>query len=84
MFFTYRLNVEGGSLEDEEQTTLFRLSSLFNPVTLFCIFLSEVIFLKHSHKRISCAMFHEGLVICSSLKKILNVMHLCFPLSAAL
>ncbi|XP_020880698.1 uncharacterized protein LOC9313815 [Arabidopsis lyrata subsp. lyrata] len=35
-------NVEGGSLEDEEQITLFRFSTLFNPVTLFCIFLSEL------------------------------------------
>ncbi|CAD5325401.1 unnamed protein product [Arabidopsis thaliana] len=35
-------NVEGGSLEDEEQITLFRLSTLFNPVRLFCIFLSEL------------------------------------------
>jgi hypothetical protein len=34
--------VEGGSLEDEEQITLFRLSTLFNPVRLFCIFLSEL------------------------------------------
>lgn len=43
--FTYRLNVEERSLQDEEQTILFRLSTLFNPVILFCIFLSEVIFI---------------------------------------
>ncbi|KAL1214382.1 hypothetical protein V5N11_012960 [Cardamine amara subsp. amara] len=36
------LNVEGHSLQDEEQTILFRLSTLFNPVILFCIFLSEL------------------------------------------
>ncbi|XP_019102317.1 PREDICTED: uncharacterized protein LOC104791270 isoform X2 [Camelina sativa] len=36
------LNVEGHSRQDEEQTILFRLSTLFNPVVLFCIFLSEL------------------------------------------
>ncbi|VVB05182.1 unnamed protein product [Arabis nemorensis] len=36
------LNEEGRSLQDEEQTILFRLSTLFNPVVLFCIFLSEL------------------------------------------
>ncbi|XP_010503716.1 PREDICTED: uncharacterized protein LOC104780873 [Camelina sativa] len=36
------LNVEGHSRQDEEQTIFFRLSTLFNPVVLFCIFLSEL------------------------------------------
>lgn len=35
--------MEGCSLQDEEQTVHFRLSTLFNPIILFCIFLSEVI-----------------------------------------
>lgn len=74
--------MERRSLQDEEQTILFRLSTLFNPVILFCIFLSEVIFIKHTHKGISCAMFHVGLV--QSLMKILNATHLCFLLPAAL
>lgn len=64
-FFTYRLTVEGRSLRDKEQTILFGLSTLFSPVVLFCIFLSEVNFIKHSHKGISCTMFHVCLVICS-------------------
>lgn len=55
--------MEGHSLQEEEQIILLRLSTLFNPVILFCIFLSEVNFIKHSHKTISCAMFHLGLVI---------------------
>ncbi|CAA7019431.1 unnamed protein product [Microthlaspi erraticum] len=36
------LNVEGCSLQDEEQTIHLRLLTLFNPVILFCIFLSEL------------------------------------------
>ncbi|EOA23365.1 hypothetical protein CARUB_v10019578mg, partial [Capsella rubella] len=36
------LKVEGHSRLDEEQAILFRLSTLFNPVVLFCIFLSEL------------------------------------------
>lgn len=74
--------MERRSLQDEEQTILFRLSTLFNPVILFCIFLSEVIFIKHTHKGISCAMFHVGLV--QSLMQILNATHLCFFIASCI